>query len=492
MSLSKSTTSVRFFPRWLWRISILYMMITFITYGVAFPIRYSQLVNSSGTTIATIQIIVEYFLVIVLTILGLMLVVRRPNEAIAVMIGISLPVGIPNFTGLSHLATKLHPIFHLPSGFIIITATSLIFVCLISLPDGYPRPRWLLRLIPPFLVYEVARYMLFFVYAPPEFERLRPAVLTINALFILIAVIAMIYRYRFHATTAQRQQFKWLLWGLIIVIGLIGIIQTLRLVSVRFGGETINLPLIASIVLTTSGIILSMALVFAITRYGLWDVDLTINRSVVATGVTIILVMVFMGMFILSQTILQQVLGENRRDIAIGVAGLVMGGIFNPVRHRVRTFVDRRLYGFRFDLNQLERHHEQADVSNPGAFTGKTLGGYQLLDVIGRGGMGEVYKGFADSKYVAVKVMHISHASSLESRRRFRREGKIVLEHPNIVKTLAAGEEDEMYYMIIEYIDGQTLKELLTQKGNFTLDEIYLYLLDLARAIDYAHAKGYI
>jgi serine/threonine-protein kinase len=468
------------------------MMITFITYGVAFPIRYSQLVNSSGATIASIQIAIEYFLVVVLFVLALMLVVRRPNEAIAVMIGISLPVGIPNFAGLSHLATKLHPIFHLTSGIIIITTTSLVFVCLISLPDGYPRPRRLLWLIPPFLVYEVTRYILFFVYAPPELERLRPAVLTINALFILIAVIAMIYRYRFHATPAQRQQFKWLLWGLIIVIGLMGIIQTLRLVSVRFGGETINLPLIANIVLTTSGIILSMALVFAITRYGLWDVDLTINRSVVVTGVTIILVVVFVGMFILSQTILHHILGENRRDIAIGVAGLVMGGMFNPVRHRVRTFVDRRLYGFRFDLNQLERHHEPADVSNPGAFTGKTLGGYQLLDVIGRGGMGEVYKGIADNKYAAVKVMHIAHSQSLSSRSRFRREGKISLDHPHIVKTLASGEEDNIYYMIIEYVDGITLKEFMSENHLAPLEVVYPYLHDLAGAIDYAHFKGYV
>ncbi|MCL4253934.1 MAG: hypothetical protein KJ043_09155, partial [Anaerolineae bacterium] len=407
MPSSKSTTSVRVLPKWIWRVSILYMVIGLITYGAAFPIRYQQLFQSSGATIATIQIAIEYFLVIVLAVLGFTLVIRRPNEVIAVIIGVSLPISIPNFTGLSHLATQLHPIFHLSSGFMLITTTSLTFVCFLSLPDGYPRPRWLLRLIPPFLVYEVARYLIFFVYAPPDIQTLRPIVFTINVLFQLIAIIAMIYRYRFHATQTQRQQFKWLLWGLMVEISLIGIMQTLRLITVRFGGEAPHTSLIGSIALTIGGIIVCISLIFAITRYGLWDVDLTINRSVVATGVTIILVILFGGMFILSQAILQGIFSENRRDIAIGIAGIAIGGLFNPVRHRVRTFVDRHLYGFRFDLNQLERHQDKADISHPGALTGKNLGGYTLLDVIGRGGMGEVYKGVAtDGRYVAVKVMH--------------------------------------------------------------------------------------
>ncbi len=302
----------------------------------------------------------------------------------------------------------------------------------------------------------------------------------------------MIYRYRFHATLTQRQQFKWLLWGLMVQIGMIAILQTLRLVAVRFGGEAPHTSLIGSITLTIGGLVVCISLILAITRYGLWDVDLTINRSIVATGVTIILVIVFAGMFVLSQAILQTIFGENRRDIAIGIAGIAIGGLFNPVRHRVRTFVDRRLYGFRFDLNQLERHQDKADIDNPGALTGKILGGYKLLDVIGRGGMGEVYKGVADNTYVAVKVMNTTHSLNLSSRHRFRREGKLNLDHPNIIKTLAYGEEDDIYYMIIEYINGQTLKELLIQQQKLVLSDLHPHLFDLADAIDYAHSKGFI
>ncbi len=123
MPSSQSTTSVRFLPKWIWRISIIYILIVLITYGAAFPIRYRQLLDSSGATLATAQIAIEYVLIIVLAVLGLMLVIRRPNEVIAVMIGVGL-IGIPNFTGLSHLATHLHPIFHLSSGFMLITGTS--------------------------------------------------------------------------------------------------------------------------------------------------------------------------------------------------------------------------------------------------------------------------------------------------------------------------------------------------------------------------------
>ncbi|HRF99038.1 MAG TPA: protein kinase, partial [Aggregatilineales bacterium] len=105
----------------------------------------------------------------------------------------------------------------------------------------------------------------------------------------------------------------------------------------------------------------------------------------------------------------------------------------------------------RFDLNQLAHHKAKADVLVSGALTGKTLGGYELMEVVGRGNMGEVYKGSANNKLAAIKIMQ-THSSQEDTtfRQRFEREGKIMLEHPNIVQTLRAGEENGVFYIVME------------------------------------------
>jgi serine/threonine-protein kinase len=489
---SKTTTSIRFLPKWAWWVAIAYIAITIITYIGALPIRYNQLLQIHTQTLAIIQLSIEYLLVVVVSTLGLLLVLRRPNERIAVLTGVTLVAGSPNFTALSHLSTQLHPIFYIPSGIVFIFIVSLIFLFIISAPDGIPQPRWMIWLIPPFLVFDTFRYLVFFVFGSPEIQALRPAVFVINMTFLFMSLLVMVRRYQHRATAIQRQQFKWMFLGVTISLSLLGILQTFRIVAIRFGDPNPLNSLFASIILTSAGIIICSALVLSITRYGLWDVDLTLNRSAVATIVTISLVIVFGGIFSLTQTLLRGILGTEQSEIAVTISAVVAGIAFNPVRLRARTFVDRRLYGFRFDLNQLQRHKEKADVITPGALTGQILGGYELLDVIGRGGMGEVYKGYADGQYVAIKILQTMHTNDDIMRQRFMREGKIALAHKNIVQTLGAGEENGVFFILIEYVDGQTLKELLTERQYLALSELKTYLHDLAGAIDYAHAQGYV
>ena len=76
----------------------------------------------------------------------------------------------------------------------------------------------------------------------------------------------------------------------------------------------------------------------------------------------------------------------------VGVSMLLLaaGALFNPTRRQAQHFIDRRLYGFRFDLNQLAAAQKPAKITNPGLLTGRTLGTYQVLGMLGEGGMGEV------------------------------------------------------------------------------------------------------
>jgi hypothetical protein len=99
-------------------------------------------------------------------------------------------------------------------------------------------------------------------------------------------------------------------------------------------------------------------------------------------------VLIFLG----GGFMLQSVLGRANSTIAFAISIVAVGLLFNPARKRAQRFVDRRLYGFRFDLNELNRAQQLPEIKNPGVLTGRTLGKYHVLGVIGKGGMGEVYQ----------------------------------------------------------------------------------------------------
>lgn len=452
-----TSTTIRTLPRWIWRVSVIYLCVIFISYIFAFPVRYMQLLNNVALTpfIATIQLLTDYLLIITTSGLGFFLVMHRHREFIAVLMGMTLMVTLPNIAAMSNVPVALHPLFHIPSVLGILGATPLAFLLIISIPDGYPRPRKLLWIIAFILIYDSIRYVLLFLFPPPNALSIRPIAIIPNIIFICIAASAMYQRYRHHASPTQRQQFKWVFLGLLIAVVVNVLNQAFRVISVLLVGHVSPITqVIISFSTTFGGIILCMSLVLAISRYGLWDVDLTINRSMVGSLVTMSLIVIFAGIFWASQTVLRATLGESRSEVGIAISALAIGIVFNPVRHRVRTFVDRRLYGFRFDLNQLASHQSKATIAQSGAFTGQIINGYTLLNVIGRGNMGEVYRGVKNDQYVAIKIMQTNHNIDKSIKERFERESKIVLNHPNIIKTLGGGEENGLVYVIMEYVEG--------------------------------------
>jgi serine/threonine protein kinase len=128
---------------------------------------------------------------------------------------------------------------------------------------------------------------------------------------------------------------------------------------------------------------------------------------------------------------------------------------------------------------------------------GRTLGKYRIVERLGRGGMAEVYKAFQPSldRYVAIKILHPFMAEEKDFLARFRREARNVaaLRHPNIVQVFDFDVEDDLYYMVMEFLDGPSLKsrlEALHQRGQRLplLDSIRI-VGDVGSALAYAHAR---
>jgi dipeptidyl aminopeptidase/acylaminoacyl peptidase/predicted Ser/Thr protein kinase len=124
---------------------------------------------------------------------------------------------------------------------------------------------------------------------------------------------------------------------------------------------------------------------------------------------------------------------------------------------------------------------------------GKRLGPYEILSAIGAGGMGEVYRA-RDTRLertVAVKILPDHLSDRAELRERFDREARTVasLNHPHICVLHDIGHQDGTDFLVMEYLEGETLAERL-KKGPLPLDQVLQYAIEISDALDKAHRKG--
>jgi Tol biopolymer transport system component/predicted Ser/Thr protein kinase len=124
---------------------------------------------------------------------------------------------------------------------------------------------------------------------------------------------------------------------------------------------------------------------------------------------------------------------------------------------------------------------------------GRRLGPYEILSAIGAGGMGEVYKARDTrlDRIVAIKVLPTHLADRSELRERFEREAKTIasLNHPHICTLYDTGHQDDIDFLVMEYLEGETLAQRL-QKGPLPIQQVLQYAIEIADALDKAHRKG--
>src|SRR3954453_4150031 len=128
------------------------------------------------------------------------------------------------------------------------------------------------------------------------------------------------------------------------------------------------------------------------------------------------------------------------------------------------------------------------------AMLGRVLGNYELVDRLGSGGMGAVYRGVhqALQQPRAVKILRPDLANEADVVARFRREAMIAagLRHPNIVLIYDVAEQDEMHYLIMDLLEGGTLRDIIRSSAPLPIQRAVDLLRPLASALDYAHAHG--
>src|SRR5215831_7405124 len=139
---------------------------------------------------------------------------------------------------------------------------------------------------------------------------------------------------------------------------------------------------------------------------------------------------------------------------------------------------------------------EQRMTDLVGSEGGVHVGGYRVDELIGRGGMGEVYRAYDErlQRNVALKILSPRFAEDDAFRQRLLRESRLAasLDHPNVIPVYDAGEADGRLYLAMRFVDGTDLRELLRREGALARERALAIAAQIADALDAAHERGLV
>jgi hypothetical protein len=286
--------------------------------------------------------------------LGLVVFLLRRNEWMPLIFAMAM-IGLGAYvTPLTSPLDEVGPqVTALTSGMRALIFSSLI-VAFLLFPNGQFLPNWTKGLAFIWITYNLASL----VYQPLRMANSMVWVessqflLTIWAfLWLVVITILQVNRYRRHSSSIERQQTKWVVFGLALaVMAMVGIGFPFILLPVF--STNVN-ALIISRLITVTVTLLSLSLMgasiaVAILRYRLWDIDLIIRRTVIYGALTLTLLLIYFASVILLQHITQQVTGESS-SLAVIFSTLVIAAMFSPLKRRIQNDIDRRFYRKKYD-----------------------------------------------------------------------------------------------------------------------------------------------
>jgi hypothetical protein len=242
-----------------------------------------------------------------------------------------------------------HPLWGNLAGFLTQLGLTSLFVFFFIFPDGRFVPRWSRWVVLLFFVVPVL-YVLFphSILAEPPM----PANLLIFLGLWACCALAQVYRYRWVSGPVERQQTKWVVFGVTTCVALI---VGFLLPVVFF--PVLTRPGMVSFVLNLTGLtiggslgmlLIPLSIGAAILRYRLYDIDVIINRALVYATLTLTLAVVYFGSVALLQYLLRSLTGQEAQ-LTIVASTLGIAALFQPLRRRIQSTIDRRFYRRKYD-----------------------------------------------------------------------------------------------------------------------------------------------
>ena len=456
----------------------------------------------SAAFYAAYQTVLVVLLAIGFAIAGIIIAWFKSDDWLALLVAFTLiGQGANAFGPLQKMAAI--PSFEIPVRFVIAMVLMGLPLSCYLFPDGKIQKRWMLYVAGIWFLWLMIS-VFWHSFPINIFERGGNA--TLRYLLSLLAVLstgiyAQVHRYRKTESSTKREQLKWIVFGIAVGI-LTGIGVNLFLSFFELTKPSPEANLIVDMFTQTLSVVaqftVPIAVVFSILKYRLYDIEFVINRSIIYGSLTVVLAAVFGILLVGLQSVYRAITKQdNPPTVAVVISTIAVSSIFQPTRKILRRFVNRKLYGMDVDFDEIARRNGKMEkVASLPSRAVTNIGGYTGLELIARGGMGEVYRARHPNlnRTVAIKVLSALFKDDPNFNKRFAREAKTMaqLRHPNIITIHDYGEQDGYPYIVMEYLTGSTLSQTLSERGSLSLQESLPLLEDLASALDYAHGQGVI
>jgi hypothetical protein len=268
---------------------------------------------------------------------------RRPDDRMAFLVSLVLLMYWAGITFPYHLL-DLPRGWEVSSAVVALVGVGSILLFMYIFPDGHFVPRWA-RWLALVSIMAFAPSILFpYSSLSLWWHPLLNALVSVGV-FGAIALV-QIYRYRLVSDFAQRQQTKWVVLG--IVAAAVGYCLFLVLNLLQGGILASLLGYTAALLLLS---FLMVSIVVAVLRFRLYDIDLIINRTLVYSTLTVMLVALYFAAIVMLQRLFVLLTGQQS-TLAVVASTLLIAALFNPLRRRIQSFIDRRFYRRKYDVRK--------------------------------------------------------------------------------------------------------------------------------------------
>jgi hypothetical protein len=299
---------------------------------------------------ALFNVVVEKIFQLVWFAVGAIIFWRRSEDRMALLVSLFLvsfgPVAVIPTAAYTLISSQ--PAWLLPVSGVQIVGLVCSTLFFFLFPGGRFVPRWTRWLAAAFIAFLVSRDLF------PDLYSRSPALETVSYLVFLGIVVSLVwsqvYRYRRVSSETQRQQTKWVVFGL--ALGVAGTFPLQLPVDLSWvGGDTPLTLLFLKMGFALSFMLIPLSIGVAVLRSHLFDIDVVINRTLVYGSLTATLIALYFVGIVVLQRLFVALTGE-KSTLAVVASTLVIAALFTPLRRRIQSFIDRRFYRRKYDARK--------------------------------------------------------------------------------------------------------------------------------------------
>jgi hypothetical protein len=277
---------------------------------------------------------------------------RKSDDRMALFAALALlTFGTATFVFTMEALAARHPAWQIPVALLHFLGAASFALFLYLFPDGRFVPHWTRWVALMWIGWQLVEYFLpNWTSDPNAWQVGMETAVWLGALGT--ATYSQVYRYRHVSSSVQRQQIKWVVFGISAALtGFVGIQLTLGALGADVPtsrDEVVMFLLGYTFASYLAVLLIPLSIGIAVLRYHLFDIDLLINRTLVYGALSVSLAVVYIGSVVLFQGTLRTLTGQDTQ-LTVVVSTLAIAALFNPLRRRIQAFIDRRFYRRKYD-----------------------------------------------------------------------------------------------------------------------------------------------